>query len=118
MPMAKEGFAGWAARRAASVAAAAWVNCGLLYFTLRKRGYLVLDRRLFRTLPRLGLAAAVLGVALWLGIKPLQVFLAGGELTRMLALAVLVGSGMALYLILVIATGAIPRQELMRFLKR
>jgi len=103
---------------ALGTAGAAWVNCGLLFFTLKKRGYLELDRRLFRTLPRLGLAAAVLGVALWFGIKPLQVFLAQGELIRMAALAVLVGGGMALYLVLVIATGAIPRQELMRFIKR
>jgi putative peptidoglycan lipid II flippase len=103
---------------ALGTAGAAWVNCGLLYFTLRKRGYLVLDRRLFRTLPRLALAAAVLGIALWWGIKPLQPFLAGGELTRMLALAVLVGGGMALYLVMVIATGAIPRQELLRFVRR
>jgi hypothetical protein len=36
----------------------------------------------------------------------------------MAALAVLVGGGMALYLVLVIATGAIPRQELMRFIRR
>jgi putative peptidoglycan lipid II flippase len=103
---------------ALGTAGAAWVNCGLLYVTLRKRGYLVLDRRLFRTLPRLALSAAVLGVALWLGIKPLQGFLADGELVRMTALAVLVGGGMAIYLVLVIATGAIPRRELMRFFKR
>jgi putative peptidoglycan lipid II flippase len=103
---------------ALGTAAAAWVNCALLYFTLRKRGYLVLDPRLFRTLPRLALAAAALGVALWFGIKPLQAFLVEGEVVRMLALAVLVGGGMALYLVMVIATGAIPRQELLRFLRR
>jgi putative peptidoglycan lipid II flippase len=69
-------------------------------------------------LPRLALAAAVLGVALWLGIKPLQGFLADGELVRMAALAALVGGGMGLYLLLVIVTGAIPRQELLRFVRR
>jgi len=48
----------------------------------------------------------------------LQVFLAEGQLVRMAALAVLVGGGMALYLVLVLATGAIPRQEFVRFIRR
>jgi putative peptidoglycan lipid II flippase len=78
----------------------------------------VLDPRLTRTLPRLLLAAAALGLALWLGIKPLRSFLADGELARMAALGVLVAGGMLLYLALVVATGAIPRRELMRFFRR
>jgi putative peptidoglycan lipid II flippase len=103
---------------ALGTACAAWINCALLYFTLRRRGYLVIDRKLKRTLPRLFLAAAGLGVALYFGIKPLGLYLAGGEVVRALALAVLVTGGLGLYLILVIATGAMPLGELKRFLKR
>jgi putative peptidoglycan lipid II flippase len=103
---------------ALGTAAAAWINCALLYFTLRRRGFLVMDARLKRTLPRLFLAAAVLGLALWFGIKPLQPYLADGELVRALALGVLVAGGLGLYLVLVIATGAMPLADLKRFFRR
>jgi putative peptidoglycan lipid II flippase len=103
---------------ALGTACAAWVNCGLLYFTLRRRGLLVIDQRLKRTLPRLFLAAAGLGLALWFGIKPLETYLADGEVVRAVALAVLVAGGLGLYLILVIATGAMPLGDLKRFFKR
>jgi putative peptidoglycan lipid II flippase len=103
---------------ALGTAGAAWINCALLYFTLRKRGYLVIDQKLKRTLPRLFLAAAGLGLALYFGIKPLEPYLADGEVVRAIALAVLVAFGLGLYLILVIATGAMPLGDLKRFLRR
>jgi len=103
---------------ALGTAGAAWINCALLYFTLRKRGYLVIDQKLKRTLPRLFLAAAGLGLALYFGIKPLEPYLADGEVVRAIALAVLVAFGLGLYLILVIATGAMPFGDLKRFLRR
>jgi putative peptidoglycan lipid II flippase len=103
---------------ALGTAGAAWINCGLLYFTLRRRGYLVIDRKLKRTLPRLFLSAVGLGLALWFGIKPLEPYLRDGELVRAVALAVLVAGGLCVYLVLVIATGAMPLKELARFIKR
>jgi peptidoglycan biosynthesis protein MviN/MurJ (putative lipid II flippase) len=103
---------------ALGTAGAAWINCGLLYFTLRRRGYLVIDRKLKRTLPRLFLSAVGLGLALWFGIKPLEPYLRDGELVRAVALAVLVAGGLGVYLVLVIATGAMPLKELARFIKR
>jgi putative peptidoglycan lipid II flippase len=103
---------------ALGTAAAAWVNCALLYFTLLRRGYLVVDQKLKRTLPRLFLAAAGLGLALWFGIKPLAPYLADGEVVRAGALTVLVASGLGVYLVLVIATGAMPLADLKRFLRR
>jgi putative peptidoglycan lipid II flippase len=103
---------------ALGTAGAAWINCGLLYFTLRRRGYLVIDRKLERTLPRLFLSAAGLGLALWFGIKPLEPYLRDGELVRALALALLVAGGFGVYLILVIATGAMPLKDLVRFFRR
>ncbi|GAB2175627.1 murein biosynthesis integral membrane protein MurJ [Dongia sp. agr-C8] len=103
---------------ALGTAGAAWINCALLYLTLRRRGLLVIDAKLKRTLPRLFLSAAGLGLALYFGIKPLEPYLAEGEVVRALALAVLVAAGLGLYLILVIATGAMPLADLKRFLKR
>jgi putative peptidoglycan lipid II flippase len=103
---------------ALGTAGAAWLNCAMLYFTLRRRGFLELDRRLRRALPRLLLSAAGMGIALWFGIKPLEGYLADGEVVRMAALAALVAGGMGVYLILTIMTGAVPRQDLLRFLRR
>ncbi|HVO05126.1 MAG TPA: murein biosynthesis integral membrane protein MurJ [Candidatus Cybelea sp.] len=103
---------------ALGTAGAAWINCALLFFTLRRRGYLAFDSRFRRSFPRLLLSAAGLGVALWFGIKPLQAYLAEGEVIRLVALAVLVAGGLAVYLALVIATGAVPRQDLARLFRR
>jgi hypothetical protein len=69
-------------------------------------------------LPRLFLSAVGLGLALWFGIKPLEPYLRDGELVRAVALAVLVAGGLGVYLVLVIATGAMPLKELARFIKR
>ena len=103
---------------ALGTAGAAWVNCTLLYVTLRRRGYLVPDPRLKRAVPRLLLSALGLGLALWFGIKPLAPYLADGEVVRALALAVLVSGGVAVYLILVVLTGAMPLKDLLRPLRR
>ena len=42
-----------------------WLNAGLLYATLVRRGNFVADARLERALPRIVLASIVMGVALW-----------------------------------------------------
>ena len=62
--------------------------------------------------------AAGLGLALYFGIRPLAPYFADGELVRALALGALVAGGLGLYLILVIATGAMPLGDLKRFLRR
>ncbi|TMJ63321.1 MAG: hypothetical protein E6G91_23460, partial [Alphaproteobacteria bacterium] len=43
-----------------------WLNAGLLYRTLAKRGEFVGDARLRRALPRIGLATIVMGATLWI----------------------------------------------------
>ncbi|HEY4163320.1 MAG TPA: murein biosynthesis integral membrane protein MurJ [Dongiaceae bacterium] len=103
---------------ALGTAGAAWVNCGMLYFKLRRRGYLSFDARFRRTLPRLLISAIGMGIALYFGIKVLQPYFNDGEVIRMAALAVLVAGGMAIYLVFVIATGAIPYRDLLQVLRR
>jgi putative peptidoglycan lipid II flippase len=103
---------------ALGTAGAAWVNCGMLYFKLRRHGYLTFDARFRRTLPRLLVSAIGMGVALYFGIKVLQPYLNDGELVRMTALAILVAGGMAIYLVFILATGAIPRRDLLQALRR
>jgi hypothetical protein len=69
-------------------------------------------------LPRLLISAIGMGIALYFGIKVLQPYFNDGEVIRMAALAVLVAGGMAIYLVFVIATGAIPYRDLLQVLRR
>lgn len=103
---------------ALGTAGAAWINAGLLFFTLRKRGFLKFDARLKRSFPRLILSSLALAAALYFGIRPLAAYFADGELHRAVALAILVAFGGTIYLALIILTGAIPRADLLRFFRR
>ncbi len=103
---------------ALGTAGAAWINTALLYFTLRRRGYLKFDARLKRCFPRLIVSSLGLAAALYFGMRPLAAYFADGEITRAAALALLVGGGGAVYLVLVIVTGAVPRADLLRALGR
>jgi len=91
---------------ALSTAVAAWVNAGLLYRTLHRRGHLTLDARLKRSAGRLFAAAvAMAGVLLALNgvVAP---FMTGGLAARVGALALLCGTGFAAYLGVALALGA------------
>jgi putative peptidoglycan lipid II flippase len=97
-----------------------FLNAGLLYATLAKRGFFVADRRLKRALPRILLASAIMGIVLWLVAEAL-----GGmfkpptsELMRALALTVLIGSGFLVYTAAVFATGALDMRQARAFLTR
>lgn len=97
-----------------------WLNAGLLYATLIRRGNLVADQRLKRALPLIALSSLVMGGVLW--------FVAGalgpafnqpsGFIARTGALAVLVGSGLCAYGAAVLVTGAVEIRQLMQFMTR
>ena len=97
-----------------------WLNAGLLYATLVKRGEFVGDARLRRALPRIVLATCVMGAALWavaLVLEP-QLAARSGAVARISALAVLVGAGLVVYTIAVFALGAISLRQLRGQLRR
>ena len=73
------------------------VNTAMLYRTLGARGHFRADAALRRRLPRLIAAALMMGVAVYLGERLLDPWLGGRLIERYAALAVLVGSGVALY---------------------
>ncbi|QIK77662.1 murein biosynthesis integral membrane protein MurJ [Sphingomonas piscis] len=73
------------------------VNVAMLYFTLRKRGFFVADRQLKRRLPRLALAALLMGATLFAFDRLLDPWLNAGMWMRYLALLVLVGAGVTVY---------------------
>jgi len=91
-----------------------WLNAGLLYATLVKRGQFVADARLERALPRIGIASIVMGVALWLVAGAVQPWFAAqsGFLERMSALAALVGVGLIVYAVAVLALGILDLRQL------
>ena len=80
-----------------------WLNAGLLYATLAKRGFFVADARLKRALPRILLASAIMGAVLWLYADALDGMFKPptSELVRARALAVMVGSGFLAYAVAV-----------------
>jgi len=97
---------------------AAWLNAGLLAWSLRGRGFLALDARLRARLPRIFLASLLLGAALWGAAAGLAPAFQGGLVARAAALAALVGGGLALYGGLAVALGAFDRAALGGLLRR
>lgn len=73
---------------AAATSVAGWTNCLLLAFTLKKRGLLHVDGRLARSLPRIVLASALMGAAVWALVATQSAWLA--------PLAGLIGAGWAM----------------------
>jgi putative peptidoglycan lipid II flippase len=109
---------GHAAGLALATALSAWLNAGLLALALRRRGHLRADVRLKRTLPRMVMAALAMAVVLWLGLWALAEPLAGPELARIPALALLVAGGMAVYALAALLLGAIRFSDLKSALRR
>jgi putative peptidoglycan lipid II flippase len=99
---------------AAATAIASWINVGLLAWGLMKRGHFTVDARLRRRFPRMLVAAAAMGLALW-GMDTAFGPWSGpevSELPRVLKLAVVVIGGIAVYGIVSQLTGALRLGEL------
>jgi putative peptidoglycan lipid II flippase len=94
------------------------VNVAMLYRTLVTRGHFAADAQLKRRLPRLALAALVMGVALFAFDGPLYPWLSGPMLHRYIALTVLVGAGCAIYALACFACGAYRVSDLRALLRR
>ena len=103
---------------ALATAAAAWLNAGLLSLWLVRRGFLTLDTRAQRALPRIGLASVVMGVALLGGQWALMPAFASRPEAAIPALAALIAGGMAVYGLCAVATGAADIYELARVFRR
>jgi putative peptidoglycan lipid II flippase len=97
-----------------------WLNAGLLYRTLAERGHFIADARLQRTLPMILLSSALMGIVLWLTADWLDPWLmpTQGVMTRGTSLAILVGTGLLVYAVAILATGALGLRQLRGFLWR
>ncbi len=96
----------------------AWINTALLAWILRRRGHLTLDARLRRRLPRIALASAGMGGGLWMLQGPLASWLAGDELARIGAVAVLVAAGLIAFAILALGLRAVRPSDLKGLTRR
>ena len=103
---------------ALALSIAGWVNALLLILVLGRRGHFTLDRRTRRALPRILLAALGMGVLLLLLEWLLAGAFAGRFALKLLALAALVGGGLAGFALLALAFGVADLQELRRRFRR
>jgi putative peptidoglycan lipid II flippase len=102
---------------ALSTALAAWLNVALLAWTLKKRGYFSVDRRLIDRLWRILTACLAMAGVLWLAQRLMAPMLAAHGL-RPVALAILIGLGAAGFAVAVLVTGAARLSELKVLLRR
>jgi putative peptidoglycan lipid II flippase len=103
---------------ALSTAIAAWVNAGLLWWTLHRRGQFAIDARLRRRGIRLFAATAILAAALF-ALNPLVAPLMAGQVwSRVTGLAVLMGGAAAVYFGAAALFGAFDLRELKSLLRR
>ncbi|MFD1106627.1 murein biosynthesis integral membrane protein MurJ [Sphingobium olei] len=94
------------------------LNVAMLYRTLVKRGHFHADARLRRRLPRLAIAAVIMGGALLAGEHLLDPWLSGAMLQRYVALSLLVGAGVALYGLASVAVGAYRLSDIKALMRR
>ncbi|MCE7030278.1 murein biosynthesis integral membrane protein MurJ [Jiella avicenniae] len=99
---------------------AGWLNAGLLFLGLYRRGLWEIDRALLKRASLVCLCSAVMGVGLVFGLYELSPWLGSGDGVhrQLAALGSLVVAAMAVYFALAFATGAADRSQLMNVLKR
>lgn len=105
---------------AVATALGGWLNAALLWVTLVRRGHFALDRRMARAFGAILLSSVVMGLALVAAAHGLGSYFAAdrGFLVHVLALAVLIGTGLAVYGAVVLATGAISLRQLGKLVRR
>ncbi len=103
---------------ALATTASAWVNAGLLAIVLRRRGYLVLDARLKRRVPRILAAALATAAAAWWAAELLDPLWLGPLWRKGMALAAVVVGGVGLFTGLVLAFGGTSLADIKGFRRR
>ena len=101
-----------------ATALASTVNVWMLYHTLKKRGHFEADARLRRRVPRLAIAAIVMGAALFWVAPLVDPYLTGSLVRRALGLMALVGAGGIVYAIACLLTGAFVIGDLKLMMRR
>lgn len=103
---------------AISTAIAAWVNAGLLYWVLHRRGQLRIDRRLALATLRLATATAVMAVLLVFAAPIVDGHVGGGLIARVIWLGGFMALAAALFFASAFLFGALRPAELRQQLRR
>lgn len=103
---------------AGATAASASLNCLLLYAVLHKRGWFHFTGALGARIARQLLATAIMSALLWWLMSWMLPYFSDDILTRIAALAILVGGGMAVYFAAGYMVGALDRDRVNRLLRR
>ncbi|MEM7043643.1 MAG: murein biosynthesis integral membrane protein MurJ [Pseudomonadota bacterium] len=90
-----------------------WLNALLLGWLLYRRGLFRLDERLMRRLPRIVIAGVAMALVIWLAME-----WAAGLLPEVLALALNIGFGAAVFFATAGLLGAFELQEVRRLMRR
>jgi putative peptidoglycan lipid II flippase len=101
-----------------ATALASTVNVWMLYHTLRKRRHFESDQRLRRRVPRLAIAALVMGIALYFFAPLVDPYMAGSIFRRFGALVMLVGAGAIVYAVACFVTGAFVIDDVKLLVRR
>src|SRR4051812_25688697 len=103
---------------AAAVAISSWLNCGILYAILHRRGHFRIEGWLASRLLRQLLAAAGMAVALLAVRTVLGGWFTGSLGHRLAGVVAIVGAGLIVYFPLVWVLGGTDREELKSLLRR
>lgn len=103
---------------AIATSVAGWVNTILLAYVLNKRGLLRPDARLMGRLPRIFLAAAIMGGFLYWAQTKSDIIVDFTFDHRLAALLVVTGAGAVVYAVASLLTGALRPSEVMDSLRR
>ncbi len=97
-----------------------WLNAWLLWSTLKSRSIFVADARLKRNLPLIGLASVAMAAVLLGAARAFAPYLQPeqGFIVEALALAALVGLGLSVFAVLILATGVMSRSQLASLTRR
>jgi putative peptidoglycan lipid II flippase len=95
-----------------------WLNVALMGFILHRRGHLKFDSQLRSRVPRLLLAAIVMGLAVGFGAYALKLVMRDSFAFGVILLALLIGGGGLIYLALVLLMRAASFSALRNSLKR
>jgi putative peptidoglycan lipid II flippase len=101
-----------------ATAVASTVNVWMLYHTLKKRGHFHSDNQLRRRVPRLALAALIMGASLFWLAPAVDPYLTGSIVRRGIGLIALVGAGAAVYAAACFLTGAFVLDDVKLLMKR
>lgn len=108
---------------AIATSAAGWLNALLLGVTLLRQGHLRFDARLVQRMPRLGLAALIMGVCIYALAHVLPDLMTrlwpglGADLRSIVGLGCVVAAGGAAYAISCVGTGALRISEVMEAMR-